>query len=132
MIDISPTVKAVAYVVGAILVALLAGWMGWKLFFADHAAQAAHDKAEIHAVQVVGQAKGEAGANAVSVVAGTATKETIIHETTRDHYVEITKQPGADDPVSDPLFDAFTRSICMRVSAARLPQCQPVPGADPR
>lgn len=129
---ISDQVKGALYVAGAVVVAIVFGWVGWKLFFADHQAQIKAEQAHVQAVKKVGDAMSQAGAKAANTVAGSATKETIIHETTRDHYVEIQKQPGADDPVSDPLFDAFTRSVCMRDSAAGLPDCQRLQKVDPR
>ena len=111
--------------------AALIGWVVWKLFFAEHAAQQKHDQAAAHAQAVVGQAEGSAGAAAANKVAESAARETIIHEITRDHYAEITKQPGADDPVPDAVWDAFVRSVCVRASAARLPDCQRLSKADP-
>lgn len=123
-IDLSPSLKIVAWAVAALAVLMIGAWVVWKLFFAEHAAEAKHAEVQIHAEQAVGKAKGDAGAKASNVVAGAATKETIIHETTRDHYLEITKQPGASDPVSDGVDAAFRRSVCLRASAARLPDCQ--------
>lgn len=122
--SISDTVKTGLIVAGAVVIAAIAAWAGWKLFFADHAAAVAHDQAQIHAVQALRKAEGDAGAKAANTVAGAATKETIIHDTTRDHYVEITRQPGADDLVPDAVDNAFRRAICVREAAARLPDCQ--------
>lgn len=130
--SISDTVKTGLVVAGAVVIAAIAAWAGWKLFFADHAAEAAHDAAQIRAVQAVSKAKSDAGAKAANTVAGAAVKETVIHETTRDHYVEITKQPGADDLVPDAVDNAFRRAICMREAAARLPDCQRLQEAGPR
>lgn len=121
-------VKAVA----AIVVCLVIAWVVWKLFVADGQAEKKHDVAAARAGQLVGQAQGAAGAKAANVVAGNATKETVIHETTRDHYVEITKQPGAGDPVSDPVWDAFVRSVCVRSSAAGLHDCQRLQEPSPK
>lgn len=123
-IDLSPSMKIVAWAVGALAALLFAAWVVWKLFFAQHAADAAHDKAEIHAQQVVGKATSDAGAKASNIVAESATKEAKTHEITRDHYFEITKAPGADDIVPPAVDAAFRRAICLRDSAARLPECQ--------
>jgi hypothetical protein len=123
--------KLIAAAVGGLLFVAFLIWAGWKLFFADGQAQRAHDQAQIHGQAVVNKAQGDAGAAASNIVAGAAQKETIIHETTRDHYVEITKQPGAGDPVNDAVWDAFVRSVCVRASASGEPDCQRLSQAGP-
>ena len=114
-----------------LLVAVFAGWVLWKLFFAERAAQAEHDKVQAETQVLVGKAEGNAGAAAANIVAGTSTKETIIHDTTRTNTIEITKQPGASDPVSDAVDAAGRRAICLRTVAASLPDCQRLQKANP-
>lgn len=108
-----------------VLVAIaIAGFIIWQVFIAGRAAQQKHDVAESHGQAVVGKAQGQAGGAAANIVANGAAKETIIREKTRTNYVEITKQPGAGDRVSDAVDAAGRRAICLRASAAGLPDCQ--------
>lgn len=115
--------NTVALVLG-VAAATLAAFVIYQTFFAGHAAQVKHDVAAAKAQGAVGTAEGAAGAKAANVVAGNGAKETIINNLTRDHYYDITKQPGAGDPVSDSVDDAGRHAICMRASAAGLPDCQ--------
>lgn len=121
-----PLQTAKLIVVCLLVLAILGGasWVIWKLFFAERAAEVKHDQVAAHAQQVVGHAEAAAGAKAANTVASDAQKETAVHEITRDHYVEITKAAGAGDPVPDAVWDAFERSVCVRASAAGLPDCQ--------
>ena len=121
-----PGVSIVEIAVKAFLILILAIvliWAGWKLFFAERAAQAKHDKVQAETQARVGQAEGAAGANAANVVANGAQREVITNTTTRTNYVEITRQPGAGDPVSDAVDAAGRNAICLRASAAGLPDC---------
>jgi hypothetical protein len=123
--------KVIAWVVLAVLAIALAWFLIWKLFIAGGQAQQKHEVAAAKAQAQVGQAQGAAGAAATNIVAGNGAKETITHEITRDHYAEITKQPGAGDPVTDAVDSAGRRAICMRASAAGLPDCQRLREAGP-
>lgn len=123
--------KIAIYAVGGLLIAALAIFVIWKLFFAEHAAQLKHDEVAAHAQAAVGAAEGNAGAHAANVVAGGATKETIIHDTTHTNTIEITRQPGAGDLISPDVDAAFRRAVCMRASAAGLSDCQRLPEAGP-
>ena len=121
-----PGVSIGEIAVKAVLVLILAIvliWAGWKLLFAERAAQAKHDKVQAETQARVGQAEGAAGANAANVVANGAQREVITNTTTRTNYVEITRQPGAGDPVSDAVDNAGRNAICLRASAAGLPDC---------
>jgi hypothetical protein len=113
--EIGVPVKMATWAMEALFAIVVAGiivWAGWKLFFADGQANRAHDQAAAKAQVLVGNAQTQAGAAATNTVANGAVRETQIHEITRDHYVEITKQPGAGDPVSDPVWDAFC-ALCL-------------------
>jgi uncharacterized membrane protein YraQ (UPF0718 family) len=114
-----------------LVLAAAGGWVIWKLFFAEHQAAVKHDQVQATGQTLVNKAQGDAGAGAVGIVAGNAKAETKTHEITRDHYYEITKQPGAGDPVSQPVWDAFVRSVCMRPSAISLPECDRLQKTDP-
>lgn len=116
--------KSVAIAVVVLLLLVFGWYMVWKTFLAGGQAQAKHDEIAAHAQQLVGQAAASAGAKAANVVASDAQKEAKVHEITRDHYVEITKAAGAGDPVPDAVWDAFQHAVCVRASAAGLPDCQ--------
>lgn len=126
------TAKLIAWGIVILLAAIVGGWIIWKLFFAERQAQAMHDQTAAKAGATVSAAQGQAGAKAANVVADSAAKETIIHERTRTNYVEITKQPGAGDPVSDAIDAAGRRAICLRFSAASLFDCQRLREANPQ
>lgn len=106
-----------------LLLAIIVVWAGWKLFFAERAAQRKSDIVKAETQGRVGKAEGAAGANAANVVAAGAQREVITNTTTRTNYVEITRQPGAGDPVSDAVDAAGRNAICLRSSAAGLPDC---------
>lgn len=132
---IAPELGVPVYVTRAVIFLVILGavlFVGWKLFFSERQAEAKHDVAAAHAQQLVGQAQADAGAHAANVVAGNAASEAKTHEITRDHYVYINQQPGAGDPVSDSVWDAFERSVCVRASAASLPDCQRLQETDPK
>jgi hypothetical protein len=111
-------------IVAAVLLAAVLAWVGWKLFFAERAAERKTERVRTESTARVGTAQTQAGQRAVEVVAGNGAKETVIRETTRNNYYEITKQPGAGDPVSGAVDLAGRRAICLRASAAGLPECQ--------
>lgn len=84
---------------------------------------AKHDAAATHGTQAITAGGVKSAADAVKTVTANDANTRIIDERTRTNYVYITKQPGAADPVNPALFDALTRSVCLRVSAASLPEC---------
>lgn len=95
--------------------------LGYKLFIAP--VNAKHDIAAAHGTTAIAQGGTQSGAQATNIVSGNGKKSESTDTVTRTNYVYITKQPGAADPVNPALFDAFTRSVCLRVSAAGLPEC---------
>lgn len=119
-----------AKLVAGVLVAALFGFMLYQTFFAAGRAKAVHAEAAAQAGGLVNGAKADAGGAAVNTVAGNAAKESGIRERTITNYVEITKQPGAADPITDELDAAGRRAICLRASAAGLPDCQRLREAD--
>lgn len=123
--------RIAAYALAGIVLVIFVGWAGWKLFFAERAAEAKHDKVQAETQGRVGQAEGAAGANAANVVANGAQREVITNTTTRTNYVEITRQPGAGDPVSDAVDHAGRNAVCLRSSAAGLPDCIRLREANP-
>ncbi len=117
--------------IGALILAALLIWAGWKLFFAEGAAQRKSDTVAAETSGRVGQAQGAAGQNAANVIANGAQREIITNNNTRTNYVEITRQPGAGDPVSDAVDAAGRSAVCLRTSAASLPDCIRLREADP-
>lgn len=114
--------KNIVWLVAALLVVVVGGWFFWKLIIAPM--NAAHDIAAIHGQGVVDKADAAAAHGAIGVIDKTNNGEAGIAAKGRDHYVYITKQPGADTAVPDALWDAFIGSVCLRDSAAGDPQCQ--------
>lgn len=110
---------------------LVGGYVAYKIFIEPGRVTTAVAEGKAKASEKLGDAQGKAGAGASNTVATQSAKETIIYSNTRDHYHEITKQPGAGDPVPPAVWDAFRRSVCLRESAAHLPDCQQMPAARP-
>jgi cell division protein FtsL len=119
-----------AIVLGAFGAVAFKGQLGAANFQLNQE-QVKHDQVQAQGEQLVTKAQSDAGAGAVGTVAKNAAAETKTHEITRDHYYEITKQPGAGDPVPQPVWDAFVRSVCLRASATGLPECDRLQKADP-
>lgn len=115
----------------AFLALAIVAFAFWWIFLKDGQARQRHDLATARAGQLLGQANGSAGAHAANTIAKQSGDEAKVHEITRDHYVEITKQPGAGDQVSDAVDSAFRRAVCLRASAASLPDCQRLQEANP-
>lgn len=84
---------------------------------------AKHDAAATAGANAIAGAGVASAADAVAVVSQNSAHVKATDDTTRKNYVYITKQPGASDPVNPAVFDAFTRSVCLRDSAAGLPEC---------
>ena len=117
-------IKNAFYIAIGIIAVCALGYIGWKVFFAP--INATHDIAAAHGQQVINKAGADSAKDAVQAVAKHDQAEQHTDTITRTNYVYITKQPGASDPVNPALFDAFARSVCLRDSAASLPECQSV------
>lgn len=117
-------VKNAFYLAIGIIAAIALAFIGYRTFLAP--VNAKHDIAAAHGQQVINQAGATSAKEAVQAVATHDKQEQHTDTITRTNYVYITKQPGSSDPVNPALFDAFTRSVCLRDSAASLPECQSV------
>jgi cytoskeletal protein RodZ len=96
----------------------------WKLFFAQHAAEQKSEIVQAKGAAAVSQAGAEAGKAAVTTVTNNYTYAAASDRKTQENRHAILQAPGASQPV-DPALDALVRSdICMRTSAASLPECQ--------
>jgi len=113
--------KRVLYLAVVATAMIIAMFVGYRLFFAQ--VDAKHDVAAAHSTTAIAIGGTQSGAQAVHIVSGNGDATQHTDTVTRANYVYITKQPGASDPVNPALFDAFTRSVCLRDSAAGLPEC---------
>lgn len=111
--------------VGAIL------WVGWKLFFAERAAEAKHDQVQTQAVIGKAQAGQDSAAQAVKITIDNGKAAVQIDAAVRSAINAIAQTKGADVQLDPALDDLGRRSICLRASAASLPDCQPVQPANP-
>ena len=116
--------KTVVYAVGGLLLTILIGWMVYRTFIAPGRVEKAQQVTRANTGEAIGKAQGQTGEKAANTVAANAGRQSRTETTTRENYENITRQPGADDPVSDPVWDAFVRSVCLRSSAAGLSDCK--------
>lgn len=123
------TTRLIAAALAAVVVLAVAGFVAYRVFWAP-----------IEAKRAVAAAKGEtaiagagvqSGAAAVGIVSGNAQGEKNTDQTTRTNYVYITKAAGAGDPVNPGVDAAGRRAVCLRASAAGLPDCQRLREAHP-
>lgn len=115
-------VKNAFYIAIGCVVAAALCFVVYRSFIAP--VNAKHDIAAAHGQQVINKAGADSAKDAVQAIAKHDQQEQHTDTVTRTNYVYITKQPGASDPVNPALFDAFTRSVCLRDSTAGLPECQ--------
>lgn len=127
---VAPAKLAVRAALAVVLGAFLA-WAGWKLFFADAQIKTKTETVKSKAISLVNGAERDAAGAAANTVANGAQRETIIRERTFTNYRDIVRQPGAGDEISPEVDRAFRRAVCMRSSAAGLPECRRLPEADP-
>lgn len=121
--------KNALYVVAGIAALIVLAVFYW--FFFVRPAQNAQAAAQAHGQAVVSKHEDQGAHAAVKTISDNAQGETHTNTVTRTNYVYITKQPGAGDPVSDPVWNAFVRSVCMRAAAANDPQCVGLHDAHP-
>jgi hypothetical protein len=108
------------------LAVLLAG--GWLITEPGRArARAALAKAE--AIQAQGQAA--AGRDAVAIVTAASGRDAATDRQTQENRDAILAAPGAANAVDPAVGAAGRRAVCLRQSARRLPECQPLQPARP-
>jgi len=118
------TAKLVIWALLGFIGAVILGFVIWKVFFAERAAQAKHDKVEQQVNTGLGKTGVESGKQAVEITVKNNTQAAGIDRDTQRAIHDLLKAPGANSPV-DPGLAALARSaICMRDSAAGLDQCQ--------
>lgn len=125
--DVVPGVAPAKLILGAIagvLVCAILAWAGWKLFFAERAAQTKHDQVQLQAAQGMGQAATQSGHDAIKITVDNGKAAAGIDAAVKGALNEIAHAKGADASVSDEVDDAGRRAVCVRFSAAGLPECQ--------
>ena len=116
--------KAIAIGVVVLLVLGLGGYMVWKTFFAGAAAQSKHDVVQAQGNAAMAKAGVAAGAAAVPIIVKNYQSGAAIDAQTQEAIREALKSPGASQSVDPGLDDLGRRAICVRLSAASLPECQ--------
>jgi cytoskeletal protein RodZ len=117
-------VKLTAYIVAGLAAAGLIGFVIWKLFFAQHAADQKHDIVQAKGDAAVAAAGTQSGKEAVTTITNNYITQTKTDKQTEANKNAILQAPGANQQV-DPALDALVRrDICMRPSAASLAECQ--------
>lgn len=107
---------------GLVLLMLLAS--AWWLATEPGRARARADEAQVQAVQAQSQAA--AGRAAVAIVTASAARDAATDRQTQENRDAILAAPGATAPVDPAVGAAGRRAVCLRQSARRLPQCQPL------
>jgi hypothetical protein len=116
--------KIIAWTILAIAAAIIGGWVIWKLFFAERAAQQKSQQVQAEAAIGKGDAGAKAGHDAIQITVDNGKAAAGIDAAVREAIHAISKAKGADQ-LLDPAVDAAgRRAICMRPSAASLPDCQ--------
>lgn len=124
------TTKNVLIGCAALVALIVLVFIGYKVFIAP--VNAKHDISAANGTTAIAAGGTQSGVQATNIVSGNSQAAQHTDTVTRTNYVYITKQPGASDPVNPAVFDAFTRVICLRDSAASLPECDGLrkPGAE--
>ena len=118
------SVKTMAIAIAAALALGLGGYMVWKTFFAERAAQAKHEVVQSKGEAAISQAGAQAGAAAVPIIVKNYNTGAAIDAQTQESIREALKSPGAALAVDPGLDDLGRRAICVRASASGLPDCQ--------
>lgn len=116
------------WAVGAVL-ALTVLASGWWLLTEPGRARVRANLAAAEAVQAQGQAA--AGRDAVAIVTAASGRDSAADRQTLENRDAILAAPGAAAPVDPAVGAAGRRAICLRPSARRLADCQPVQPARP-
>lgn len=117
-------------IVGAIV---LAGgsFVIWKVFFAERAAQAKSERVENQGRSAISEAGAKSGVEAIKITVDNGKAAAGIDAAVRSAIDEIRKAKGAEVAVDPSVDAAGRRAICLRPSAAGLPECQRLLGTGP-
>lgn len=106
-------------------------WLVWTVFFAGHAAQQKHDVVQAQGQQQISNAGAAAGKDAIPIIVKNYNTGAAIDAQTQEAIRDILKIPGAAQAVDPALDDYGRRAVCMRGSAAGLPECEHLQRSDP-
>lgn len=116
--------KVVAWTLAAIAVLVVGGWVIWKLFFAQHQAEQKTQQLQIKADQATQQATQASGKDAVHIVVDNGKGAAAVDAAVKGAVSAILAAKGSNQQIDPDLDGLGRRAICVRVSAASLPECQ--------
>jgi ABC-type uncharacterized transport system substrate-binding protein len=120
-------VRPLVWIVVAALVAILLLYGAYRLF-GDGPRR---DAAVAQAQSALTAADNQSAHQAIQTIQDNADAEAAARQITRSNHVTIIQAPGAQDPVSAAVDTAGRRAVCLRKSAAGLPECAGVRDAHP-
>jgi hypothetical protein len=125
------TAKALVIGIAVFVIGCALVWVGWKLFFAEHAAERKTQQVQTQAAIGKGEAGAASGHDAIQITVDNSKAAAGIDAAVREALHAISQTKGADQKL-DPALDAAGRNaICMRPSAIGLPDCQHLQHASP-
>lgn len=123
--------KIILDILGVLAIGGIIMFVVWKLLFAQHQAEQKSQQVQIQASQETGKAAVAAGQDAVRIVVDNGKGAATVDAAVKGAVDAILATKGAQEHI-DPALDAVGRhSICMRDSAAGLPECQSLQHAGP-
>src|ERR1041385_8876611 len=122
-------IKNALWIIVGLGALLVAGVVVYYVFVAPGRAKS--ELAVAHGQAVLSNANAAAGGAAVNIVAKNADTESGNSKKTRDNHVVIMRAPGSTVVVSDDVDRAGRTAICLRKSAAALPECRGLLEAHP-
>jgi hypothetical protein len=112
-------IRPIMWIIGAALVALALLYGAYRLFGDGPRRDAAIARAQ----SALNAADDQSAHQAVQTIQDNADAEAASRQITRSNHVTIIQVPGAQDPVSVAVDVAGRRAVCLRRSAAGLPEC---------
>lgn len=116
--------KVVAWTIAVILALGVGGYVIWKLFFAEHQAEQKTQAVQIKADQATQAATQASAKDAVRIVVDNGKGAAAVDAAVKGAVSAILAAKGANQQIDPDLDDLGRRSICLRASAAGLPECQ--------
>lgn len=116
--------KAILWVAGILIAGGFAYGLIWWLFLSKPAAEAKHNAVQLQATQGMGQAAVASGHEAVQITVDNSKAAAGIDAAVKGALNEIARAKGADAEIDAAVDDVGRRAICLRSSAAGLPECQ--------
>lgn len=113
-------IRNTALLVFGVVVLVVVGLLIWR----HHEQVLVNAAAPAKAQAQVNAADAQSGRDAVNAVSNNGKKEAATDDTTRKNNAIILKTPGAEVSLSPALDTAGRNAVCLRQSAASLPECQ--------